>query len=490
MSWLDKLIIAPLSPKWALERERSRRALKAYYEAAEPSRRRKGRTDRGSANAQTERSAERLRIMARHMEENLDIAKGALDVLCANVVGRGIRPEPQVMKKDGTPAKEVNDLLLKLFDDWRYKPEVTHTHDYYSAQRLACRSWLRDGEVLTQKIIGPAPLIDHGTLVPYSLELLEADYLPFDLNNPANGIVQGVEMNQWGRARAYWLHKQHPGDLNSASLETKRVSADRMIHLKLVNRLHQVRGITQFASVLTRFDDIKEIDESERVAARVAAAMAMYIKKGTPDQYVAPEAGNTYRTMEIAPGMIFDDLQPGEEVGTFNPNRPNNALIPFRDSQLRSASAGLGTSYSSLSKNYNGTYSAQRQELVEHSAHYGVLQSVFTHSWCDPTWWGFVDAATLSGRVRLDDSIDRESIYNVSHALPPMPWIDPLKELEAVKLAQEIGIKSRSRVIRERGDNPDQVYEEIRRDKEIDAELGLKPASPAKPEDDEPVPAE
>jgi capsid protein len=84
--------------------------------------------------------------------------------------------------------------------------------------------------------------------------------------------VQGVELNSWGRPRAYHIYKNHPGDGLTYSSDTKRVSADRMFHLKLVKRLHQVRGVSVFASTLARFDDIKEIDESERVAARVAAA--------------------------------------------------------------------------------------------------------------------------------------------------------------------------------------------------------------------------
>ena len=52
----------------------------------------------------------------------------------------------------------------------------------------------------------------------------------------------------------------------------------------------------------------------------------------------------------------------GEEIGTIDTNRPNPNLQAYRDGQLRASAAGLGASYSSISRNYNGTYSAQRQE--------------------------------------------------------------------------------------------------------------------------------
>jgi lambda family phage portal protein len=470
VNWLDRFVIARVSPRWALQRAQARRAL-ALYEAAEPSRTRRERKDKGSANAQTKRGAINLRTAARYLEQNLDIASGALDVICANVVGAGIIPEPQVMLTSGEPAEEFNRALLKLWDDWIHSPEVTRQHDYYSLQRLVCRTWIRDGEAFGQRLIGAVAGLDHNTVLPYSLEVLEPDFVPFDLEDRARGISQGVEVNAWGQPRAYWVYKNHPGDESTvlSASDVKRVSADRMIHVKLAKRLHQLRGVSQFASVINRLDDIKEIDESERVAARVAAAMSAFIEKGTPDMYdpgenrTNPDGTPALRTMEFVPGMVFDDLLPGEKVGSIASNRPNNALIPFRDAQLRSAAGGLGASFSSLSKNYNGTYSAQRQELVEQYQHYRTLSAQLIFRVCQPVWDGFIDAIRATNALSLT-GVDVTTIYDASHTAPPMPWIDPVKEVEAAGMAEDRGYTSRSRIIRGRGDNPDQVNREIQRD--------------------------
>jgi lambda family phage portal protein len=229
-------------------------------------------------------------------------------------------------------------------------------------------------------------------------------------------------------------------------------------------------------------DDIKEIDESERVASRVAAAMAAFIKKGTPDLYMAPELDSDgtpkYRELEMVPGIIFDDLMPGEDIGTFDPKRPNQNLIPFRDSQLRSAASGLMTSYSSLSKNYNGTYSAQRQELVEQFNVYRALSNSFIFRWCQPTWESFVDAAVASGAVSISSRINRDTLYNASHTAPPMPWIDPEAEVTAFAMAEDRLYESKSAIIRRRGGVPDEVFREIQRDREELERRGLTAASP------------
>ena len=488
MTWLDRIVIQTISPAWAARRARARLVLN-YYEAAETNRLRRERKDKRSANAQNRNAADSLRTQARQLEQNFDIASGALDVLVNNVVGTGIAPEPQVLLAgSGEPAEEFNRALLKLWDDWIHSPEVTRQHDYYALQRLSARTSFRDGEVFGQRIVGRLASLDHNTIVPYSLEMLEPDFVPMDLNDSAQNLVQGVRLNAWGQPVEFRVYKTHPGDDNGTllSLETKGVPAARMIHVKHTKRLHQVRGISVFASVINRFDDIKEIDESERVAARVAAAMSAYIKKGTPDMYapddhtVDPATGQrSLRNMEFVPGMVFDDLLPGEEVGSINSSRPNNALIPFRDAQLRCAAGGLGTSFSSLSKNYNGTYSAQRQELVEQYGHYRALSGQFIKQFCQPVWDGFVEAVMASGAISLR-GVDMTTVYDASHTVPAMPWIDPLKEAQANEIDEDRGYKSRSRIIRERGLNPDQVNQEIKRDQDEVERLGLELGGPEK----------
>ena len=490
MNWFDKHIIGPIAPRLALKRASARRALQAYYEAGETTRYRKKRTDRASANANNRRAAESIRTAARHLDENHDIASGILDVLVANTVGTGIQPEPQVMLKNGQPAQELNSQLIKLYEDWRFRPDVTWQHDYYGFQRLVARSWLRDGEVFANRVIGPVSGIDHGTIVPYSLEGLEADLVPYDYESVKPKVKQGIEVSEWGRPIAYHVYKQHPGESGvsaalSMNTDIKRVSADTMMHVAFRKRLHQLRGVSIFASVINRLDDIKEIDECERIAAKVAASMAAVIKKGNPDSYEAattdPNATESgRRSMTFEPGLIFDDLEPGESIETIDTKRPNNALIPFRDSQLRSAAAGIGASYSSISKNYNGTYSAQRQELVEHYQIYQMLAGPIVYGFCQPTWDGFVDAALLSGRITLTGDIDRETLYDCTHTGPSMPWIDPEKEVNARILAMQWSLSSRSRSIREAGRNPDQINKEIARDKEEAARLGINIDGPEK----------
>lgn len=483
-------IIDRLDPSSAADRARARDVL-AYHEAVKTTRQRRARTKDGRGDAVVAMSAAKLRTYARDMERNHDISRGALNKLVQNIVGaNGITIEPQPRTKDGDIHEDFARETLALWRDWCKRPEVTWQHDWPAAQRLLCRAWVRDGDTFAQRLTGNIGALNHGTRVPYSLELIESDSVPLEYYDEKAGIVQGIERNAWGRPVAMWLYKTDPAKLFSltTSADLKRVTADRMLHVKLVDRMLQARGLSIFAAVLTRLDDVKDYEESERIAAKVAASMAAYIKKGSPDNYTQKLADDGTeaepRNMKFRPGMVFDDLMPGEEIGMIDTNRPNTNLEAFRQGQLRAVAAGLDISYSSLSRDYNGTYSAQRQELIEQWGAYGVLQAEFGSRAVQPVYEDFLSAAILSGQLKLPADLDPLSLDDAILVGPQMPWIDPLKEMQANKGLERAGYKSAQQTIRERGGNPNDVMEQIRiwRKKANDADLVFD-SDPAKTAD-------
>lgn len=434
------------------------------HEVTRPSRNRKLARDWGSGNAIAGMDARQLRDQARHLERDLDLADNALNVLVQNTVGAGI----DVLSAPRLPGQPINrDLALQLddlWDAWWDAPEATRTHDYGMCQQLLARSWFRDGDAFYQDLIGTVPFFEHGTVVPYSFEMLEADLVPLDFSDPARNILQGVERNAWGRPIAFHVYKSHPGDPMGTRLETKRVSAEFMHCIALMKRLHQVRGLSVFASAMSRFEDVKDYEESERIAAKVAASMTFQIKKGSGEQYGADLGGQAIlqdgvpiRELRLAPGAIFDDLLPGESIESLGTDRPNPNAATWRKEQLRAAAGGIGVSYSSLSLDYNGTYSAQRQELVEKWGSYLMLAERFIALCVRPQRMRFVEACVLSGRVRLPRGWTLRDLAASTYVRPVMPWIDPLKEAYARGEAEDRGWVSPQQNTLQYGNNPAEV---------------------------------
>jgi lambda family phage portal protein len=490
VNWLDRAIAA-VAPETALRRVHARRLL-AAYEAAKPTVLRKLSRDASSGDRWVAQAGPNLRNQARFLDANHDLAKGVLNTLVNNTVGaNGIGVEPQPRTFGGEIHDDLSDLLLRLWKNWCKNPECTGIEDWAGAQRLLVRSWVRDGEVFTKDLLGKVPYLDHATEVPFSLEMLESDLLPLIFDDPAKNIVQGIERNGWGRPVNYHFYQHHPGDINvftARSLDLKPVSAGLVNHLRLRDRISQLRGVSVFASVMTRLDDIKDYEESERIAAKIAASMAAFIKKGNPEMYAPPEGEIPARTLRFQPGMVFDDLFPGEEVGTIDTSRPNPQLIEYRKGQLRAVASGTGANYSTIARDYDGSYSSQRQELVEGWSSYQVLTSEVVKSLVQPVWDTFVQMAVVSGLVKVPADIDPLSLDDALFIGPSMPWIDPWKEAKGNTESERAGYVSGPEIIRKRGSNPRDVLEQEARWRRMlkkhDLVVSSDPANDARKDND------
>lgn len=472
------------------DREDRSRIRARAHEVARPSRSRKLARDWGSGNNIVGMDAWQLRNQARHLERDLDLARNALNILVQNTCGSGI----DVLSAPRKPGGKVDRVLAQeidaLWDAWWDRPEVTKSHDFGRAQQLMARSWFRDGECLFQDLVGPVSYLTHGTDVPYSFEMLEADMLPLDLTDVGRRILQGVERNAWGEPIAYHLYKQHPGESLAWTMETKRVGAEYIGHVALIDRIHQVRGLSVFASSMSRFEDVKDYEESERIAAKVAASMSAVIKKGDAGMYgngpgstglsgeVVYENGVPVREMRLAPGAIFDDLLPGESVETIASNRPNPNAALWRKEQLRAAAGGIGTSYSSLSLDYNGTYSAQRQELVEKWGGYLMLGEQFIALSVRKKRQRFLQALLLSRLIVPPRGWSLANVAASTYVRPVMPWIDPLKEAYAKGEAEDRHWVSPQQNTLLAGNNPNDVLTETADWNERREQLGLSGSDP------------
>jgi lambda family phage portal protein len=462
---LSAAIAADRAVDAAMAKARTEVPLARVHEATRPTRQRRLAVEQGSANRIVTQDAAQLRASARAACRDHDVAKRALSLLVQNTVGSGIDVQPTPRKAGERVDRAIAQALRDLWDDFWDRPEVTWQHDFGKCQQLLAGSWFRDGECYWQQLSGPVASLEHGTIVPFSIELLESDLVPLDLDDDNRNILQGVERNGWGRHVAYHVYKQHPGDGRNWTMETKRVSADFMRQLALLDRIHQVRGLSVFAPVINRLVDIQDYENSERIAAKVAASLCAQIVKGSPELY-GSDAGNAaleaaaravYRSMTMVPGMIGDDLLPGERIEIIDSKRPNPNVATYIGDQLKRVAAGAGVTGSSLSMNYDGTYSAQRQELVEQWGAYAMIGEQFIARVMRPIWRDFVNAAVLSGRVRVPRSWTLRELSAATFVRPVMPWIDPLKEALARGEAEDRGWQAPQQSMLQMGNDPEEV---------------------------------
>lgn len=505
-----------VAPKLAATREHWRlkyAANKRAYEAIELTRLRRERNDARSADQINLVSVDRLRYQARSLDENHDLARSVLNTLVANIVGTGLLTFPMVKNRQGELLEDANIALSKLWKDWSKRPEVTQEHDWQKCQQLAVRSWFRDGELFNQLVRGMAEDLEHGSEVLFSIEMMEGDFCPLHWNNSQERIRQGIRKSIWGRPEAYYFFKDYPteGPGDSAFLgvsgstsfgvtlkDVNEVPAENVLHLKHTDRIRQTRGVSLFASFFSRLDDLKEYEESERVAARIGAAFAFAITKSIDGIGTLPtdnsDGEGAFREMDMAPGIIADTLKPGEKVESLKNERPDNKITEFRKNQLKAIAGGANAGYSEIARDFEGSYSSQRQELVTMARVYRALRGEFVNVFVQPIWQAFVEMANVQGLVDLR-AADPLTVFDAKHLGLGTPYIEPQRETEAAIKRVQAGFTSRTQEILERGDDPREVQRQIIRERDEDAEAGLvfstdfaatKSPAPTAPADEDP----
>ena len=98
----------------------------------------------------------------------------------------------------------------------------------------------------------------------------------------------------------------------------------------------------------------------------------------------------------------------------------------------------------------------------------------------------FVEAAVLSGKIAVDEADDARRVEHAPHG---WAYIHPVQDVQGKAMEVNNGFRSRSSVIGERGDDPDQVDDERAIDQQREMALGLPtggvpPAAPADPDED------
>jgi lambda family phage portal protein len=422
-----------------------------------------------------------LRNRSRQMIRDNPHAANLKRIIQNNVVGTGIGIQCQIERADGTPDQELNDRIENAWEEWCEK-ETCHVAGRLSLNdmlRLAIGNVFQDGEFLVRKVqqsFGGGP-------IPFALEIIEPDLLMDQgvgfFRTTENATVRlGVEVNEWMRPQAYWLRRVHPGDYsfaaNPSSVELRRIDASEIEHIYLVDRWPQTRGVPWMHNVLQRLRQMASYTESELVAARAAANIVGFIQQDLESADIdalRSQKKNAGNFVKSAPGT-FQRLLPGEQFSGFAPNRPNANLDGFMRYMLREVASGIGVSYETLSRDYSqSNYSSSRLALLDDRDTWRVLQGWLVRNLLRPIYREWLRAAVLCGAIPIPDFFARQSFYEkaVRFKTRGWSWVDPSKEVKAMKDAVDYGFMSNSSVISQIGNGQD--YEDILQERRADRDL-------------------
>jgi lambda family phage portal protein len=417
---------------------------------------------------------------ARYLVRNNPYALGATECFTANLIGSGITPSWNFP----TEQAELKTKIEKAWLAWTDEADSEGVTDLYGLQRRIGRELFIAGECFIRR--RPRYLRD-GLTVPLQLQLLPAEMCPIERNltlENGNVIRQGIEFNAIGKRIAYHFWRVHPGDVTQSLHfgETTIVAADDVLHIHDPIEAGQIRGLPRLTASIVPLWALDGYDDAEMERKKTAALFGLFVKRPDPDGTLFDQAaedkakeGDGVATIKLEPGSA-QVLLPGEEIQTAAPADVGPNYEAFQYRMLMRICSSLGLPYASVTGDMvRANYSNQRAALLEMRRRMEALQfGVMVYQACRPLARWFLDAADLAGTINLAGYEKDPSPYLDVKWIPPnWAWVDPLKDVQAAAIAVDNCFASRSSIIREGGNDPVQVDEEIAADQQRLRDKGI-----------------
>ncbi len=429
-----------------------------------------------------------LRARSREQYRNNDYARRFVRMCQQNIVGpTGVAMQSRVADANGEPDKLAQQAIEDAWQAWSLDCDASGQMTLPEMLRLIVATVATDGECLVRRISGG----------PYGvrLQLIDPERLDIRLNQVApngNRIRMGVEVDKHGRPVAYHLLEE-PVDMYQSSYSVvskrERVPAENIIHLYLHEAIGQTRGVPWMASALVRMKNLHGYEEAAVVAARIGASKMGFFK-ASEGEGAAPMADDedveTGEFIQDAEPGVFEVLPEGYDFTAFNPDYPHQQFPDFIKATLRGIASGLGVAYNGLANDLEGVnYSSIRAGVLEERESWKVLQNWLIDHFMRPVFLTWLDAQlslgtlkvpTKSGLLKALPPEKFEKFRKVTFQPRRWAWVDPQKDMDANASAIELGLKSRTEIIRDMGRDPEEVWTEIARENERLAELGIAQA--------------
>ena len=425
----------------------------------------------------------RLRARSRELLRNDPYAVQFRRIVTNNVIGsRPVKLKSCARTLRGKDDGAANARIEEAWMDWQ-RPEncgVTGALCYHDIERMVLSAVVGDGFTFARLVRG----FDNG--YGFALQLWESDHLDTDFNRSRlegrNEVRGGVELDGWGRAVAYYFFGEHPnhsGLVGNGRGLRSRMSADDFLMVTKRDRPEQTFGAPWLAPAMVNIRHLNGYQEAALVEARAGSAKMGFIERdedefGPDDE----EDGTGEQLSEIEPGMV-EYLKKGEKWKGWDPSNPNGNMPGFVKTVLRGVAAGVGVSYNTLANDLEGVnYSSLREQRLQDTDAWRALQHWWIEGFEVPVHRAWFRMASLSGALHPLPAGHSERLCRPQFIGRGWDWVDPAKEIKAMREAVELGVDTRQDILARRsGKDLDEVVEQLKKEEEAldDAGLSEKP---------------
>lgn len=410
-------------------------------------------------NAVIRMTLQSIRDKSRDLTLNNPIARKYNQLAADGVTGAdGITIRPNVELELGD-VQAVNNQLEKLFYRWAEDPEKFSYDGKLSIdlfQQVVEKTRSRDGECFIRF---------HNT-DGLQLEIVDAARLPTNKMGTLNTgyISNSIEFNDAGRPVAYYISRYNPvlQAIDFGSYE--RVPADQICHYFISEYGDQERGIPDLVAGTNVLKELDEYYKATLISKKIAASTMAFITNSTAnaddvDLEDTPETKLYHQYLES--GMIAE-LNAGQDIKTVNPNAGIDGIEAFTDQLMNQIAMSLNvTKMNLMGDTSNASFSAAKlsdrlQQTAYKTRSNVIISKVLKRIYS--TWL----SNEMINNSKLSYSFTDFDDLVCARYIPVTPVsIDPTKDAQVQQMYLEMGVKSKSMVIHEMGNDPQIVFNEI-----------------------------
>lgn len=448
-----------------------------------------------SKDQEIRKDALALRSNSRRLANNNPYMRRYLRALGDHVVGpSGFTLQSQYSTRAGSRRDPYAGKCEAAFALWGKKGTATvcGNFSWLDVQRLAIRTAAMDGECFIRIVRGY-----RGNPFAFALQFLDADLLDHTYTvvggQGSNAVVMGVEIDNYGKAVAYWFTDPVSARASYPRGAKVRIPAADIIHLIDRERSVQTRGVPWSASVMYLISMLGHYWEAEVANARHESERVGYLKSanGALDEQVDEDSERSFvptmdpvaavRMMPASTSIGYVGLPAGIDIDIPDVKHPTTAFADFSKAMLKGIASGLGVSYAALSSDLTEvSFSSIRTGTLEDREYYRELQGLMIETLCERVYREFLYMAVLSGQLTMPAGASFEAFS--AHEWEPRgwDWVDPKNDTQAKIAAIDACLDTRTRILAERGLNWKDVVAKLAEEQKDLDDAGLTPVTPPK----------
>jgi lambda family phage portal protein len=460
-----------------------------------------------------------LRSRSADQSINSPIGAAAIQTSAMHAIGAGLRVFPRIKYKllGMTPeqAREWSRKTAMEFDLWAGSKlcDIYKRNNFYDLQDIVYTGYLTDGDSFVAFRRKP-----YAQMMPYTLRLqvIEANRVsnPDSAPNSASGVearlpngnlvVGGVELDNDGATKAYWVSNKVPWDTSDSdqALEWTAVQAfggnsgmPNILQICHDIRTGQTRGVPYLAPVISTLKQVSRYTESELAASIIRSFFALFFTQqdtagGMTLNDIVPSSFDgdpnapvvDVNEYSLALGTM-NALPRGVDVKSIDASNAQSTFDLFVTQLIKQIGAAIGQPYEVLMKNFTSSYSASRAALLQAWEEYKLRRTWFARDFCQPVYEVWLTEAIATGRVQapgfFTDPLIRKAWCNAEWFGPTMSILDPVKDVNGSNLRVYNGLSTHEKEAAEMtGTDLEENLEQLAYEKKLLEEMGLELMKP------------